>query len=155
MYDFENNKLKASHNQLQAIANFFSNDKRDFIEHEGWFCKVSDEYDMILGAFVHRTNRGQAAGGVRYWSYDTIEDYFRDGLRLATGMTFKNALAGLWWGGEKGVIAHNPKYNKRDTAIRKIVYLVGTLCGDLGITEWRQYRHIFKKIKIWLRFIYF
>ncbi len=32
-------------------------------------------------------------------------------------------------------------------AIRKIVFLIGTLCGDLGITEWRQYRHIFKKIK--------
>jgi len=32
-------------------------------------------------------------------------------------------------------------------AIRKIVFLIGTLCDDLGITEWRQYRHIFKKIK--------
>jgi len=32
-------------------------------------------------------------------------------------------------------------------AMRKIVFLIGTLCGDLGITEWRQYRHIFKKIK--------
>lgn len=32
-------------------------------------------------------------------------------------------------------------------AIRKIVFLIGTLCGDFGITEWRQYRHIFKKIK--------
>ena len=50
MYDFEKNKLKASHHQLQAIADFFSNDKRDFIEHEGWFCKISDEYDMLLGA---------------------------------------------------------------------------------------------------------
>jgi glutamate dehydrogenase/leucine dehydrogenase len=122
VYDFENNKLKASHNQLQAIANFFSNDKRDFIEHEGWFCKVSDEYDMILGAFVHRTNRGQAAGGVRYWSYDTIEDYFRDGLRLGAGMTFKNALAGLWWGGGKGVIAHNLKLDKSNPDIRRRIY---------------------------------
>jgi hypothetical protein len=25
--------------------------------------------------------------------------------------------------------------------------LIGNLCGDLGITEWRQYRHIFKRIK--------
>lgn len=32
-------------------------------------------------------------------------------------------------------------------AIRKIVFLIGHLCDDLGITEWRQYRHIFKKIK--------
>jgi hypothetical protein len=32
-------------------------------------------------------------------------------------------------------------------AIRKIVFLIGRLCDDLGVTEWRQYRHIFKKIK--------
>jgi leucine dehydrogenase len=122
VYDFEKKTLKASHTQLQPIANFFSNDKRDFIEHEGWFCKVSVNYDMLLGAFVHRTNRGQAAGGVRYWSYDTIEDYFRDGLRLGAGMTFKNALAGLWWGGGKGVIAHNPEFDKMNPEIRKNIY---------------------------------
>ncbi|MBL7180658.1 MAG: ISNCY family transposase [Pseudomonadota bacterium] len=32
-------------------------------------------------------------------------------------------------------------------AIRKVVFLIGRLCSELGITEWRQYRHIFKKIK--------
>src|SRR4030042_324084 len=32
-------------------------------------------------------------------------------------------------------------------AIRKTVFLIGFLCDDYGITEWRQYRHIFKKIK--------
>ncbi len=45
-----------------------------------------------------------------------------DGLRLGAGMTFKNALAGLWWGGGKGVIAHNPEYKKSDPAIRKSIY---------------------------------
>jgi transposase, IS5 family len=38
-------------------------------------------------------------------------------------------------------------------AIRKIVLLIGYLCDDLGITEWRQYRHIFKKIKKQFNFI--
>lgn len=32
-------------------------------------------------------------------------------------------------------------------AIRKVVFLIGRECDELGITEWRQYRHIFKKIK--------
>ena len=32
-------------------------------------------------------------------------------------------------------------------AFRKIVFLIGALCDDLGITEWRQYRYIFRKIK--------
>ena len=31
--------------------------------------------------------------------------FLTDGLRLARGMTHKNALAGLWWGGGKGVMA--------------------------------------------------
>jgi leucine dehydrogenase len=121
VFDDANQKLKASHIQLQPVADFFAND-RDFIEHEGWFCKISKEFDMLLGAFIHRTNRGQAAGGVRYWNYDTVEDYFRDGLRLGAGMTFKNALAGLWWGGGKGVIAHNLKYDKSNPEIRKKIY---------------------------------
>jgi len=86
------------------------------------FFKISDKYDMIHGAFVHRTNRGQAAGGVRFWQYDSVEDYLRDGLRLAAGMTFKNALAGLWWGGGKGVIAHNPELDWNDINLRETIY---------------------------------
>lgn len=122
VYDDETKKLTTSHRQLQPIANYFTNEGRDFNEHEGWFCKISDDYDMLLGAFIHRTNRGQAAGGVRYWDYDNVEDYFRDGLRLGAGMTFKNALAGLWWGGGKGVIAYNPKYDKMNPNIREKLY---------------------------------
>lgn len=38
-------------------------------------------------------------------------------------------------------------------AIRKIIFLMGNLCEDLGITEWRQYRHIFKKIKKQFNFV--
>jgi hypothetical protein len=38
-------------------------------------------------------------------------------------------------------------------AIRKVVFISGGLCGDLGITEWRQYRHIFKKIKKQFNFV--
>lgn len=133
VYDDKQKKLLASHPQLQPIADFFIEDQRDFIEHEGWFCKISDEYDMLLGAFIHRTNRGQAAGGVRFWDYDIIEDYFRDGLRLGAGMTFKNALAGLWWGGGKGVIAHNTKFDKMNLEVREKIYReYGTFISTLN-----------------------
>jgi hypothetical protein len=48
-------------------------------------------------------------GGIRLREYDSVEGYVRDGMRLALGMGRKSALAGLWWGGGKGVIAHpNP-----------------------------------------------
>ena len=122
VYDVKQKKLLASHSILQPMADYFSGDKRDFVEHEGMFFQVSKKYEMLLGAFIHRTNRGQAAGGVRFWKYDNIENYFRDGIRLAAGMTFKNALAGLWWGGGKGVIAHNPVYEWNDPEVRKHIY---------------------------------
>jgi hypothetical protein len=53
VYNDKQKKLIASHSKLQPIADFFIEDQRDFIEHEGWFCKISEEYDMLLGAFIH------------------------------------------------------------------------------------------------------
>lgn len=122
IYDQNKNSLISSHQQLQPVADYIQADKRDFMEHEGMFFQISKKHDTLQGAFVHRTNRGQAAGGVRYWHYNTMEDYLRDGLRLAKGMTRKNALAGLWWGGGKGVMAHNPSVDKYDPDIRASLY---------------------------------
>ena len=53
--------------------------------------------EFLQGAFAHRTCRGAAAGGARNWNYDSIEDWFRDGIRLSRAMTYKNALAELWF----------------------------------------------------------
>ena len=114
--------LVASHPALQPLADFVQADGRDFEGHEGLFFQVSEHHGTLQGAFVHRTCRGQAAGGVRYWAYDTVEDYLRDGLRLAMGMTHKNALAGLWWGGGKGVMARNPAVDRDDPLVRAALY---------------------------------
>lgn len=122
VYDSDSKRVVASHEQLEPLARFIGGDPRDFDGHEGVFFQMSRKHDTLLGAFVHRTNRGQAAGGVRYWSYKTVEDFLRDGLRLARGMTHKNALAGLWWGGGKGVMVHNEKVDKNDPEIRRALY---------------------------------
>ncbi|PKN59533.1 MAG: hypothetical protein CVU56_00470 [Deltaproteobacteria bacterium HGW-Deltaproteobacteria-14] len=114
--------LVASHPALQPLADFVAAAGRDFEGHEGLFFQISERHDTLQGAFVHRTCRGQAAGGVRYWAYDTVEDYLRDGLRLAMGMTHKNALAGLWWGGGKGVMARNPAVDRDDPGVRADLY---------------------------------
>ena len=98
VYDPVARKVKSSHPQIQPLAEFLQADGRDFAGHEGLFFQVTEKYDTLQGAFVHRTCRGQAAGGVRYWTYDTVEDFLRDGIRLSKGMTHKNALAGLRWG---------------------------------------------------------
>nr|MDA3861995.1 hypothetical protein [Melioribacteraceae bacterium] len=122
IYDKESRRVEASHSELKKVAEYLQNSSIDFEQHEGIFIQVSSKYDMLLGAFIHRTNRGQAAGGVRYWSYDNMLDYFSDGMRLAKGMTHKNALAGLWWGGGKGVMAHNPEFDKADSDVREFIY---------------------------------
>ena len=122
VYDAESQSVRPSHPKLIEIAEFLQNSSIDFEKHEGIFIQVSSQYNMLLGAFIHRTNRGQAAGGVRYWSYDNMLGYFSDGMRLAKGMTHKNALAGLWWGGGKGVMAHNPEFDKANSEIRGFIY---------------------------------
>ena len=122
VYDEKTDSVKTSHQQLQSIADFLQSDKRDFRKHEGIFFQLSLKYDSLLTAFVHRTNRGQGAGGCRFWTYDNVESLLRDGLRLAMGMTNKNALAGLWWGGGKGIITQNPEVNRNDPAIREFLY---------------------------------
>lgn len=122
VYDPKERLVRSSHPQLQPLAEFVQHDRRDFSAHEGLFFQVSEKHDTLQGAVVHRTCRGQAAGGVRYWTYDTVEDYLRDGLRLARGMTHKNALAGLWWGGGKGVMARRPDVEAADPEVRASLY---------------------------------
>ena len=122
VYDRAQQQLVASHVELQPLADFFNEETRDFDRHEGLFFQINNTHQTLQGAFVHRTVRGQAAGGVRYWSYPSVEAYMRDGLRLAKGMTHKNALAGIWWGGGKGVIAHNPAIEKNCIQTRADLY---------------------------------
>jgi len=54
---------------------------------------------------VHSTVLGPGAGGTRMNVYATPHDALRDGLRLASAMTSKNAAAGLPLGGGKAVLA--------------------------------------------------
>lgn len=53
---------------------------------------------------VHNTARGPGVGGCRFWHYDDFSDGLTDVLRLSRGMTYKNAMADLSFGGGKAVI---------------------------------------------------
>ena len=122
VYDEKKRGLSCSHEVLRPIADFIQKDQRDFMRHEGLFFHLSEHYDTLQGVFVHRTTRGQAIGGVRFWHYETMEDFIRDGLRLSKGMTRKNALAGLWWGGGKGVMVMNPSFDQRSKEALASIY---------------------------------
>jgi glutamate dehydrogenase (NAD(P)+) len=110
--------LESSSPKLDALAQSVVGNRRDYQGHQAVFLEVGEETGALLGAFIHRTRRGQGIGGVRLWSYETVQSFLEDGLRLSLGMGRKNALAGLWWGGGKGVIARPSGQQHADPAFR-------------------------------------
>src|SRR5690625_1889158 len=68
---------------------------------------------------IHDTTLGPALGGVRMWPYQSEAEAIEDALRLARGMTYKNAAAGLDLGGGKTVIIGDPKKDKNPEMDRK------------------------------------
>ena len=57
---------------------------------------------------IHNTTLGPALGGLRMWPYTNEQEALTDVLRLAKGMTYKNAVSGLNLGGGKSVIIGDP-----------------------------------------------
>ena len=78
---------------------------------------------------IHSTTLGPALGGTRFWQYATDEEAIVDGLRLARGMTYKNAVAGLNLGGGKSVIIGNNKTIDREMIFRAHGRFVESLGG--------------------------
>lgn len=90
---------------------------------------------------IHDTTLGPALGGARMWTYDTEEEAIEDALRLARGMTYKNAAAGLNLGGGKAVIIGDPNQDKSAEMFRAFGRYIQSLNGryitaeDVGTTE--------------------
>lgn len=78
---------------------------------------------------IHDTTLGPALGGCRMWPYDSEEEAVIDALRLAKGMTYKNAAAGLNIGGAKAVIIGDPKTTKSESLFRAFGRYVEGLSG--------------------------
>jgi len=89
---------------------------------------------------IHDTTLGPALGGTRMWNYENEEDAILDVLRLARGMTYKAAAAGLNLGGGKAVIIGDPKKDKSEELWRAFGRFVQSLNGryitaeDVGTT---------------------
>jgi leucine dehydrogenase len=78
---------------------------------------------------IHSTILGPALGGTRFWSYGSDEEAIVDALRLARGMTYKNAVAGLNLGGGKSVIIGDNKTLDRELIFRAHGRFVESLGG--------------------------
>ncbi|MFF1572747.1 Glu/Leu/Phe/Val dehydrogenase dimerization domain-containing protein [Leifsonia sp. NPDC058292] len=76
----------------------------DTLPHETLHVVKGRRSGLTISIAVHSTVLGPALGGCRVWTYDSWAEAVGDSLRLAEGMTLKNAAAGLNRGGGKSVV---------------------------------------------------
>ena len=92
------------------------------------FCQdPSTGYRGIIA--IHNTTLGPALGGTRFWNYRSDEEAIVDVLRLARGMTYKAAVAGLNLGGGKAVIIGDNRTTRREMIFRSHGRFVESLGG--------------------------
>lgn len=88
---------------------------------------------------IHDTSLGPALGGARRWAYRDEAEALQDVLRLSRGMTYKNALAGINFGGGKAVIIAEPETQANPALFRAfgahVEYLAGRYISaeDVGV----------------------
>lgn len=111
-----------------------------FDHHERVLFCHDAETDLHAIIAIHSTALGPAAGGTRLWSYASDDEALHDVLRLAQGMSFKNAMAGLKFGGGKAVIIKTPGFVGSDALYERYGEFVDQLNGtyvtaeDVGMT---------------------
>ncbi|MGH6651033.1 MAG: Leu/Phe/Val dehydrogenase [Sphingopyxis sp.] len=91
--------------------------------------RLEDAASGLDGVIViHSTRLGPGAGGCRFWHYPDIAAAGADAFRLAEGMSYKNAMAGLPFGGAKAVLRRPAGDFDREALFRAF----GRAVADLG-----------------------
>lgn len=109
-------------------------------QYENIFLCQDDKAEFKAVIAIHSTALGPAAGGIRMWQYDSEMDAIEDALRLARGMTYKYAAAGVNMGGGKAVVIADPKRKDREVVFRTLGRFINRLGGkfftgeDVGTT---------------------
>ena len=97
---------------------------------------LDDPESGLSGVIVlHSSKLGPAAGGCRFWHYASNTDASTDAMRLAEGMSYKNALAGLPLGGGKAVICVPNNTFDRTALFRAFGQAVASLDGRYVTAE--------------------
>ena len=110
-------------------------DHCDYSQHEQVHF-VSDKSTGLSAIIaVHDTRLGPAVGGCRMHPYSSSQDALSDALRLSQAMTYKNALAGLPFGGGKSVIIANPHTEKTPEMLEAFGTYIEQLDGQYVAAE--------------------
>jgi valine dehydrogenase (NAD+) len=78
---------------------------------------------------IYSTELGPALGGTRFYPYPSHQAAISDALNLSRAMAYKNALAGLDFGGGKAVIIGDPEETKSEALLRAYGRFVQSLGG--------------------------
>jgi leucine dehydrogenase len=112
----------------------------EFDNHEMLIAFNDDETHLKGYIGIHNTNLGLAVGGTRFLDYKSDTEAAEDALRLSRAMSYKCALAGLPYGGGKGVIVGPPKLKTKEllVAYARVVEHLGGLFKtgtDVGVSD--------------------
>lgn len=127
-------------------------DHTEFDDHEALHFIHDKQTGLRTIIAVHSTVLGPAAGGCRRWSYASDADALTDALRLSRGMTYKNAVAELPFGGGKAVILGSDTAPKSPELLAAFGRAVDSLGGryvtaeDVGMSV-EDMRHVQQQTK--------
>jgi leucine dehydrogenase len=115
-------------------------DSPAFEDHEAVhaFHDAASGLDCLIA--IHSTARGPASGGVRMWPYPDDQAAIDDALRLSRAMSYKNAMAGIDFGGGKTVIIGDSRTDKTPAMFAALGRAIESLGGrywaaeDVGIS---------------------
>ncbi len=116
-------------------------DKMNEHDYEQLIFMNDSETGLRAITCIHNTVLGPAIGGMRVWKYENEEDAIEDVIRLARGMTYKNAAAGIWSGGAKTVVMIDDEHPKTEAMLRSLGRYIDAMGGryitaeDVGTTE--------------------
>ncbi|MEL7488820.1 MAG: Glu/Leu/Phe/Val dehydrogenase dimerization domain-containing protein [Pseudomonadota bacterium] len=111
---------------------------------DGWrrIVHVEDEAAGLNAIIaVHNDTLGPGCGGCRVYPYATFDDALDDVKNLSRGMTYKNALGGIPFGGGKAVIIADARKDKTPAMFKAFGRALNALEGlyytaeDSGVTE--------------------
>jgi leucine dehydrogenase len=110
-------------------------DEPAFDDHERvLFCRdAATGLSAIIA--IHSTVLGPAAGGCRLWRYESDGAALHDVLRLSQGMSYKNAMADLQFGGGKAVILKTADFDPSEALFEKYGEFVDSLDGSYITAE--------------------
>jgi leucine dehydrogenase len=106
-----------------------------FDEHERVVFCHDRESGLRAIIAINSTALGPAAGGCRMWRYANDDLAIVDALRLSKGMSYKNAMADLPFGGGKAVIIGDPVRDKTQALLESFGRFVDKLGGDYVTAE--------------------